>query len=125
SCSSFLAGLIWARAERLAACPGALFHAPSGGSRRGGDPVTEPERAHERIVMSRLPTGTITFLFTDVEGSTPLWEQQPDAMRQALAHHDACLRAGIEAQGGHVFKTIGDEFCAAFARAADALHAAI
>jgi predicted ATPase/class 3 adenylate cyclase len=75
--------------------------------------------------MSRLPTGTITFVFTDIEGSTELWERCPEAMRQTLAQHDTCLRAAIEDHGGHVFKTIGDAFCAAFARATDSLHAAI
>src|SRR5262245_15105508 len=72
-----------------------------------------------------LPTGTVTFLFTDIEGSTQLWEQHPDAMRLALARHDACLNAAIESNGGHVFKTVGDAFCAAFATASDALDAAI
>src|SRR5437762_12847208 len=75
--------------------------------------------------MTDLPTGTVTFLFTDIEGSTRLWEQQPDAMRLALARHDALLRAAIEAHGGHVFKTIGDAFCAVFASATDAVDAAL
>ena len=72
-----------------------------------------------------LPTGTITFLFTDVEGSTRLWEEQPDTMRLALVRHDVLLRAAIETNGGTVFKTIGDAFCAAFATAPEALEAAI
>src|SRR5579884_3807001 len=71
------------------------------------------------------PSGTITFLFTDIEGSTRLWEQYPEAMRAALARHDALLRQAIEAHNGHVFKTVGDAFCAAFATAPDALHAAL
>ena len=71
-----------------------------------------------------LPAGTIAFLFTDIEGSTKLWEHQPDAMRPALARHDALLRAVIGRHGGHVFKTIGDAFCAAFTAAPDALAAA-
>src|SRR5437762_13324399 len=75
--------------------------------------------------MTDLPTGTVTFLFTDIEGSTRLWEQQPDAMRLALARHDALLRAAIETHGGHVFKTMGDAFCAAFASPTDALDAAL
>ena len=45
------------------------------------------------------PTGTVSFLFTDIEGSTPLWEQHPDAMRQALERHDVILRAAIDAHG--------------------------
>src|SRR5438128_283879 len=72
-----------------------------------------------------LPSGTITFLFTDIEGSTRLWEEQPDTMRPALARHDALLRAAIETNEGTVFKTIGDAFCAAFPTAPQALVAAL
>lgn len=75
--------------------------------------------------MATPPTGTVTFLFTDIEGSSRLWEAQPAAMRTALAHHDAHLRRAIEAHGGHVFKTVGDAFCAAFPAASDALAAAL
>lgn len=71
------------------------------------------------------PTGTITFLFTDIEGSTVLWERAPEAMRAALAHHDALLRRAIEEHGGYVFKTVGDAFCAAFAAAPAAASAAL
>ena len=70
------------------------------------------------------PTGTVTFLFTDIEGSTQLWEAAPDAMRAALARHDSIMRDAIEEHGGHVFATGGDGFAAAFARAGDALAAA-
>jgi predicted ATPase len=66
----------------------------------------------------------VTFLFTDIEGSTQLWESAPDAMRAALASHDSILRDAIEAHGGYVFATGGDGFGAAFARAGDALAAA-
>src|SRR5205809_285229 len=72
-----------------------------------------------------MPSGTITFLFTDIEGSTRLWEQFPDAMRSALARHDALLRTSIERCNGYVFKTVGDAFCAAFPTAPDALMAAL
>jgi Adenylate and Guanylate cyclase catalytic domain len=75
--------------------------------------------------MPDLPTGTVTFLFTDIEGSTKLWEQHPEAMRRALARHDALLQDAIEANSGHIFKTMGDQFCAAFTRAFDALTAAL
>src|SRR5262247_1694 len=78
-----------------------------------------------RSSSAPLPTGTVTFLFTDIEGSTRLWEAQHDAMRAALARHDALLRQAIEAHGGFVFKTIGDAFCAAFATAPDAVAAAL
>ena len=60
-----------------------------------------------------LPTGTITFLFTDIEGSTRLWQMLPDAMPHALKRHDAILRSAIESRGGAVFRTVGDAFCAA------------
>jgi predicted ATPase/DNA-binding SARP family transcriptional activator len=74
---------------------------------------------------SSLTTGTVTFLFTDIEGSTQLWERHPDAMRAAMARHDLLLRGAIESQGGTVFKTVGDQFCAAFPTAPDALAAAL
>lgn len=75
--------------------------------------------------MSHLPTGTITFLFSDIEGSSRKWEQQPDAMRVALAAHDRLLRNTFEACGGYIFKTIGDAFCVAFDTALDALAGAV
>lgn len=75
--------------------------------------------------MPTQPTGTVTFLFTDIEGSTKLWERYPEGMKQSLAKHDALLRRTIEDQGGYVFKTVGDEFCCAFGTAPDALSAAM
>ena len=72
-----------------------------------------------------LPTGTVTLLFTDIEGSTQLWEAQQQAMGAALARHDQLLRYSIGARGGHVFKTVGDAFCAAFHTASDGLAAAL
>ena len=72
-----------------------------------------------------LPSGTVTFLFTDIEGSTHLWESFPDAMGVALARHDEILRSAIEAHSGYVFATGGDGFCAAFAGASDAVDAAV
>ncbi len=71
------------------------------------------------------PSGTITFLFTDVEGSTRLWEQYPDAMPASLEAHDVLMRRAIEAHNGYVFKTVGDAFCAAFATPQDAINAAV
>lgn len=71
------------------------------------------------------PQGVVAFLFTDIEGSTRLWEQYPEAMRAVLARHDTLLRTIIETNGGYVFKTIGDAFCAAFPTAFEALRAAI
>ncbi len=75
--------------------------------------------------MAELPTGTVTFLFTDIEGSTTRWEQHREAMQAALARHDAILREAVEGHGGVVFKTMGDAFYAAFATAQDALAAAV
>ncbi len=71
-----------------------------------------------------LPSGTVTFLFTDLEGSTRLWEEHPEAMKAALARHDAILRDAIERHGGTVVKTTGDGFHAAFATAQDAVEGA-
>ena len=70
------------------------------------------------------PTGAVTFLFTDIEGSTRMWEQHPQQMQAALARHDEILQQAIETHQGYVFKTVGDAFCAAFAQAGDALSAA-
>ena len=75
--------------------------------------------------MADSPTGTVTFLFTDIEGSTSMWERDAAAMRKALARHDEILRSTIETHGGYVFKTIGDAFCAAFATTPDAVEAAL
>ena len=68
--------------------------------------------------MPNLPSGTVTFLFTDVEGSTKLWERFPDAMPAVVERHDAILRLAIEENRGYVFKTVGDAFCAVFSTAA-------
>ena len=93
--------------------------ATQGSGRDAGD---EPVRARASIGP---PTGTVTFLFTDIEGSTERWERDRESMQAALEQHDGIMRSVIEAHGGYVFKTIGDAFCAAFARAEDALTAAI
>src|SRR5262245_51355877 len=71
------------------------------------------------------PTGTVTFLFTDIEGSTRLWQEQPEAMRAALAEHDVGLREAIAQQHGYVFKHTGDGIAAAFASAEEAVDAAV
>lgn len=75
--------------------------------------------------MPDLPGGTVTFLFTDIEGSTKLWQQFPDAMPDALARHNEILQDAIDSHNGYVFQIIGDAFCAAFATAADGLDAAL
>ena len=56
----------------------------------------------------------MTFLFTDIEGSTQLWERQPDSMRSALARHDEIVRKAVAGHEGTVFATGGDGFAAAF-----------
>jgi predicted ATPase/class 3 adenylate cyclase len=72
-----------------------------------------------------LPSGTVTFLFTDVVGSTRLWEEFPELMRSALARHDGIIREVVESRSGHVVKGTGDGMHAVFARAYDAISAAI
>jgi class 3 adenylate cyclase len=75
--------------------------------------------------MTERPSGTVTFLFTDVEGSTQLWEQFPDAMPDALSHHDDIVRQAVEGSGGHVVKNTGDGFLAVFETAPRALQGAV
>ena len=74
--------------------------------------------------MDRHPTGTVTFLFTDIEGSTKLAREHPDAWEIAQRQHHKILREAIESDGGFVFQIIGDAFCAAFYTAGDALETA-
>lgn len=75
--------------------------------------------------MPTNPSGTVTFLFTDVEGSTRRWEEHPDAMKDALERHDSIVRTSIESRDGVVFTTAGDEFCSAFSSPSLALRAAL
>lgn len=75
--------------------------------------------------MRDLPSGTVTFLFTDIAGSTQRWERDAEAMRAILTRHDALLGAAIDGHGGAVFKTVGDAFYAAFINASAALDAAL
>ena len=75
--------------------------------------------------MADLPTGTVTFLFTDVEGSTKLWGRYQEAMQATMVRHDEVLREVMEFSGGYVFKTVGDAFCVAFSSASHALDAAL
>jgi formylmethanofuran dehydrogenase subunit E len=72
-----------------------------------------------------LPTGTVTFLFTDIQDSTALWEREPEKMEEPLQIHNAAMRQAIEANGGAVFKTVGDAFQADFSTAPQALKTAI
>ena len=75
--------------------------------------------------MPEMPSGTVTFLFTDIEGSTKRWQHSPKEMAGAVARHDAMLGAMIAEHGGSVFKTVGDAFCAVFPIAPSAVNAAV
>ena len=75
--------------------------------------------------MSSPPTGTVTFFFTDIQGSTRLWERDAKRMQRALARHDEILKDMVESHGGYVFKMVGDACCAAFASTPKALEAAL
>src|SRR5690242_14832254 len=79
-----------------------------------------------RMAENTVPAGAVTFLFTDIESSTPRWERHPQAMRDALTRHDALLHEGITSHGGVVLteRGEGDSFFALFARPSDALAAA-
>ncbi len=72
-----------------------------------------------------LPTGNVTFLFTDIEGSTKLWENHPEAMKTAHARHNQIVQAAVEENRGYVFQIIGDSFCCAFQHTEDAVHASV
>ena len=71
------------------------------------------------------PSGVLTFLFTDIEGSTRRWEADAEAMRDALEKHDAVLHRAVTDHGGDVFKHTGDGVCAAFSSPRAAVDAAV
>ena len=83
-----------------------------------GAPDPAPDRNREP-----LPSGTVTFAFTDIEGSTQRWERNLSLMEHAVRRHDALVRQAIANHGGYIFKALGDAFCAAFSRPADAVAA--
>jgi predicted ATPase/class 3 adenylate cyclase len=94
----------------------------------GVDRLAPPTRSVSQqalVPAAALPHGTVTFLFTDIEGSTQLWAHHPQQMGAAVARHEALLREAITAAGGVVFKTVGDAVYAAFASALDAVSAAV
>ena len=72
-----------------------------------------------------LPSGVVSLLFTDVEGSTRLWAADAEAMSASLRVHDDILRRAVETRGGYVFTTAGDSFAVAFSQASAAVEAAI
>ncbi len=95
---------------------------PSGSRSRPESPL----RGHGAGEMTELlPTGTVTFMFTDIEKSTHLWDAHPERMDEALRRHDELLRRVIDEAGGRMFATGGDGFGVAFASVADAVNAAL
>jgi len=91
---------------------------------RGGDAGAVLVAA-QGVDVAELPTGTVTFMFTDLEGSTRPWEEQPAAMQDSLARHDAILHEAIASHRGVVFSEMGDGMAAAFASATDAVAAGV
>src|SRR6266545_2305252 len=79
----------------------------------------------EGAFMDGVPSGTVTFLFTDIEGNTKLAQEHPDEMPALLARHNEILNESIEAHHGFTFRIVGDSFSAAFRTASDALNAAL
>src|SRR5215217_8952109 len=100
--------------------PSDLIPMPTCDNWAASHPTERPEQA-----MPDLPSGTVTFLFTDIEGSTALWEQDRLAMASAVERHLALLDAAIHAHGGIHFKTVGDAVQAAFPTAPQAVTAAV
>jgi predicted ATPase/class 3 adenylate cyclase len=95
-------------------------------SASGGELVKTKGEEDARLPAAEvLPSGTVTLWFSDIEGSTRAWEATPEAMSRSLRDHDVLLRAGVEAAGGCVFKTVGDAFHAAFADPLAAVEAAV
>ena len=86
--------------------------------------VYYPLGSTKLMTKNQLPTGTVTFLFTDIEGSTRLWAEAGEAMARSLERHDGIVRSQIEACGGYVFATGGDGFASSFGRADHAAKAA-
>ena len=91
----------------------------------GDGPLGLHSRVNPGQTITNLPAGIVTFLFTDIEGSTRLWERDPAAMRRAIERHNAILGQAIRDHRGHHFKTIGDAYQAAFFTPMDAVSAAV
>jgi predicted ATPase/class 3 adenylate cyclase len=114
-------------AERLAAVLGlpASQHDLFIEAALGTQSVEQLSPTQRRQADSAYPSGTVTFLFTDIEASTVLWESVPEQMKTALQRHHTILEEAISSQGGSVFLIVGDAFCAAFPGAPSAISAAI
>jgi class 3 adenylate cyclase len=93
----------------------------STGKKRYAQRTVRGTKSDAQSTLARLVTEVNDgrYAFTDIEGSTGLWESAPEAMQVALQRHDELLRSAIESARGYVFKTVGDAFCAAFASARD------
>lgn len=76
-------------------------------------------------MRSNLPSGTVTFLFTDIEGSTKLSQQYPSQWEMLRDRHHSLLQSAMDAQKGYIFQVVGDAFCVAFSSASEALNAAL
>src|SRR5262249_29958251 len=110
---------------RVGTSSGWWRHWVMGGREPGADFVRARRVAACDTVGVGVASGTVAFLFTDVEGSRRLWESVPSAMGRAMGRHDELVRSTVEARGGYVFSTGGDSFAVAFARAGDAVAAAV
>ena len=77
------------------------------------------------MIMPNMPTGSVTFLFTDIEGSTKLAQEHPEQWENLRQRHHAILRSAMDIQQGYIFHIIGDAFCVAFTTARQALSAAL
>ncbi|HEY7969096.1 MAG TPA: adenylate/guanylate cyclase domain-containing protein, partial [Candidatus Limnocylindrales bacterium] len=103
-----------------------MIEPPTGAAAPAPPPAMPPGSVASSAVVPSVSPGTpSTFLVTDIEGSTRLWEEQPVAMASALALHDALLRAVVEGRGGLVFKTTGDGLLAVFDDPGAAVGAAL
>ena len=87
--------------------------------------TTDRDQCHAGGVKRVRPSGTVTFLFTDVVDSTRWWDSYPEQMRLALVRHDEIVRSVVDRYAGYVFSTGGDSFAVAFDRVVDALGAAV
>lgn len=101
------------------------IQATSLSSKRMKSPLIQSETISKVPTASAPPTGTVTFLFTDIEASTQAWEKHPELMQSATKRHEEIIRRAVETHGGFAYKFIGDAFQVAFATAPVALFAAI
>ncbi len=92
---------------------------------RAGRPKPAGQAEEPAAQAAPRPSGTVTFLFTDIEGSTQLWEHYPEGMQRAFARQEAIFRQSMAGHGGYVYKMIGDAFQVAFQTAPGALAAAL